>query len=665
MKTRTFRFLSDALLTLAALLAGKNAWAQDPATIGSIQYNESLGAYEINCAQHLRDLSAYLYETIDEPLSKKHDCDGLTFKMTADIDFAPTSAWNDYDSDEHNFTAIGFQTEYGLSSFSAFKGTFDGQGHTISGIRNNNGTIEQALFGYVYGGTVKNVTLANTRIRGWCKSGGIVGMNDGTVQNCHVGSDVAIRVTRSGASCISGVVGDNSGTVTGCTSAAVIVKTSVAECSAFGGVVGLNNGTISDCKAEGVIVSEVDNSGAVVGLNNGTISGNTYHSSMVVGDAITTYAFNIGTGAGDVSGATLVTNKLFLYDNRSNTKLTEAYAKPYGHNNSSTAHGATYPNVRLVDLTLKGRSFYKDGTWNTLALPFNVSTLSGTPLSEATIMTLDEDNTAYDSGTGVLTVAFKSVGSISQKTPYIVKWTSGSDITDPTFSNVDVPSFSSYTQTATAGLVKFISNFAPLSSTDGRLFDVHNADNRGYHSYMTISAPDAPEGSTFSGWFTDEAFTTPVTNIIPFGPDGTFTLYTRLSSQTIDLTAHSAEYAGQTHYWTTFYDNAGNYRLPAGAQAFTLGADKALYRVGDGSIIPAGCAVVIIAEDSSLTLTLTQDTAAPEEGNILRGVGADTAKTSLITGSQKLYVLGLSGSTFGFFEYSGTTVPANKAYYVE
>lgn len=132
-----------------------------------------------------------------------------------------------------------------------------------------------------------------------------------------------------------------------------------------------------------------------------------------------------------------------------------------------------------------------------------------------------------------------------------------------------------------------------------------------------------------------------------------------------ELSAHEAAFAGQTHYWTTFYDNAANYRLPVGAQAFTLGADKALYLVGDGSVIPADCAVVIMADSETIPLTITYETATPESGNILKGVVADTAMTDLITGSEKVCVMGKSGSTFGFFEFSGTTVPAKKAYYLK
>ena len=137
-----------------------------------------------------------------------------------------------------------------------------------------------------------------------------------------------------------------------------------------------------------------------------------------------------------------------------------------------------------------------------------------------------------------------------------------------------------------------------------------------------------------------------------------------VSDATKTITAREAGFANQTRYWTTFFHPTLNYQLPAGAQAFTMKEDKALYRVGDGTVIPANCAVVIMADSASLTLTATDATATPESGNILRGESAATSASSLVTGNQRVYVLSASGGAVGFFEYTGE-IPAGKAYYVE
>ena len=401
--------------------------------IGSIAYSTTLGAYEINSVANLNDLAVYVnggtYSTGGEETT--HNCEGMTFKMTADIDFQPTSAWDDYESLDHNCTAIG-------KNYSPFKGTFDGQGHTISGIRNNGYSSYSGLFGDNEG-IVQNVTIANARIAGYTYTGGIVGYNfGGTVSNCHVAHNVAIRTAKKAACDVGGIVGynDRNGIVTGCTSAAVITCAVTTDCVAFGGIVGNNSlGTVTGCTATGVIVPNVSKAGAVAGQNSSTISGNEYHSSLVG-----SYAFNIGSGTGDVTdGATLNNSSLVLYTDRDNSALIAAYAATY-NSNSSTAHNASHPTVSSLKVTLKGYTLHKDGSWNTITLPFNFTANNNSPLSGATIKELDTENTTYDNESGVLQVAFKTVtvnttNGMDRTKPYIVKWSSGADVTDPTMAD--------------------------------------------------------------------------------------------------------------------------------------------------------------------------------------------------------------------------------------
>ena len=137
-------------------------------------------------------------------------------------------------------------------------------------------------------------------------------------------------------------------------------------------------------------------------------------------------------------------------------------------------------------------------------------------------------------------------------------------------------------------------------------------------------------------------------------------------NESLNLTANAATLNGLAKNWCTFYHPSLSYSLPNGAQAFTMKADKGLYLVGDGSEIPAGTPVVIMSDAAAITLTkLDASTMTAESDNILHGTAAETLRTSLITGSQKVYVLGKVGDEFGFYEYTGDTIPANKAYYVE
>ena len=147
------------------------------------------------------------------------------------------------------------------------------------------------------------------------------------------------------------------------------------------------------------------------------------------------------------------------------------------------------------------------------------------------------------------------------------------------------------------------------------------------------------------------------------------------AAEDLPITVRKAEMAGQTKFWTTFYHPELSYRLPSVAIAFTMKSDKVLYAVAEGDIIPAGCPVVIMADASAvtdisgetaiLTLSRTEESAAAEDGNILAGTGSATDASTLAPSGKKVYVLSKQDDNFGFFEFSGASIPANKAYYVE
>ena len=96
-------------------------------------------------------------------------------------------------------------------------------------------------------------------------------------------------------------------------------------------------------------------------------------------------------------------------------------------------------NGMTTEVTLTGRTLYKDGDWNTLCLPFAVSTTSG-PLSGDNVkaMVLRPSDSGL-SGT-TLTLNFDDApATIPAGTPFIVKWdNTGVNITDPVFTNVTI-----------------------------------------------------------------------------------------------------------------------------------------------------------------------------------------------------------------------------------
>ena len=198
-----------------------------------------------------------------------------------------------YDGTENNYTPIGNNS--GKYSFS---GTFDGDGHIVSGININRDDNYQGLFGYV-NGTVKNVTLANSTITGHNNVGGIAGYNGYTVRNCRVENTVTIGTYTNGADNHGGIVGYcNYGTVDGCISSATVSPDGNTS-RKYSGIVGYNNkSTIRNCLAIGATVSSESEIGAIVGLNDhGTLANNYYYNCTVNGATE-----NIGTGtSGDIS----------------------------------------------------------------------------------------------------------------------------------------------------------------------------------------------------------------------------------------------------------------------------------------------------------------------------------------------------------------------------
>ena len=75
----------------------------------------------------------------------------------------------------------------------------------------------------------------------------------------------------------------------------------------------------------------------------------------------------------------------------------------------------------LVNVTLQGRTLYKDGDWNTICLPFDKDNFVATPFVDAIVKELDEETSRLDNE-GTLTLNFKDATSIKAGKPYLVRW---------------------------------------------------------------------------------------------------------------------------------------------------------------------------------------------------------------------------------------------------
>ena len=207
----------------------------------------------------------------------------INITLTADIDLTGK-----------NWTPIG--TDYDNS----YKGTFDGGGHTITGLTFTTNDEFAGLFGWLNrAGTVKNVVMEGIQITSnhmFGYTGGVVGYSWGTIENCSVSGSV------SGTVYVGGVVGAQiGGSITGCSSSATVKGT-----VDVGGVAGQTNSsaTLTACYATGNVIIEIDPKkniagGSLVGMNAGSSLLACYATGNVTSTGSSTGYVHIGGFLGD------------------------------------------------------------------------------------------------------------------------------------------------------------------------------------------------------------------------------------------------------------------------------------------------------------------------------------------------------------------------------
>ena len=186
-------------------------------------------------------------------------------------------------------------TPIGTDYDNSYKGTFDGGGHTITGLPFTTNDEYAGLFGYIgNAGTVKNVVMEGVLItsnNGSSQAGGVAGFSRGTIENCSVSDSV------SGTVYVGGVVGVQiGGSITGCSSSAT-VKGMVD----VGGVAGQTNSsaTLTACYATGNVIIEMDPKkniagGSLVGMNAGSSLLACYATGNVTSTGSSTGKVHIG-----------------------------------------------------------------------------------------------------------------------------------------------------------------------------------------------------------------------------------------------------------------------------------------------------------------------------------------------------------------------------------
>lgn len=177
----------------------------------------------------------------------------------------------DIDLDNEEWTPIGTNETTPFTTI-----TFDGNGHTISNLKETNKNIGfGGFFGYVKGTTVKGLTVKNAMLTATTVSGVIAGrLESGTISNCHVTGTSTI----SNAQLVSGIAGYmGSSTIEGCS----VSKLTITETSgSYGSGIamdGSGNGTIIACS---VSDCSIESSSASCGISYGR--GNTNFTACIV-----------------------------------------------------------------------------------------------------------------------------------------------------------------------------------------------------------------------------------------------------------------------------------------------------------------------------------------------------------------------------------------------
>ncbi|MCR4810002.1 MAG: hypothetical protein K5896_09100 [Prevotella sp.] len=176
---------------------------------------------------------------------------------------------------------------------------------------------------------------------------------------------------------------------------------------------------------------------------------------------------------------------------------------------------------QLIAVALQGRTLYKDGAWNTLCLPFDVTAAqmeeATHPLQGANYMVLDTtgkytdddelDDTNGTNQTGLvgstLYLYFKTPEADSEGvvipagTPFIVKWEGDgtNNLVNPVFSGVTISATGPTTVVSTDEKVSFKGNYNPVSVEASESILFMGGDNTLYypHAARTINA--------FRAWF--------------------------------------------------------------------------------------------------------------------------------------------------------------------
>ena len=308
------------LLVMAILMPYGGAWAQTKPTRGNGSVDKP---YEISTAAELAWFRDYVNK----------ESQFASAMLTDDIDLSEFCHAADAatHTEELSWDPIGNGKMY--------CGTFDGNGKTIRNLYINTTYIFRGFFGYANGGSIKNITFDNAKVKNTNKFGtGILtgGFEKCTIENIKILANCSVEGTEN----TGGIAGAGAGYISNCENRAKVNGT-----NKVGGIVGSSyDNTISSCANYGAVTG-TEYAGGIVGyFGSGTMQNSANYGDIsgvdqvgnLIGFALT-FNLNNVLGFGNVTATNL--NGGLLVGEISDPRSTAAGVLAYNNNAKLTING--------------------------------------------------------------------------------------------------------------------------------------------------------------------------------------------------------------------------------------------------------------------------------------------------------------------------------------
>jgi VCBS repeat-containing protein len=450
--------------------------------------NSSGTYFIIDTAEELAGLATIVNNGID--------FSGKTIKLGADIDLSG-----------HDWTPIGDAT-------TKFRGTFDGDGYTISNLSCSSTLDNIGLFGYILFGSIRNLTLSNFSVSNLAAPSGsstTVGTlagycGDTIVTNCHITGESTVTSNVAYTTTMGGLIGSCSGTVSRCSSNAVVSSSN--GYATIGGIIGSQSGNIENCCFTGSATNSSDS--AVNGL--GGIAGYITNGSIK-------YCYSTGTlttvsnAKGGIAGINYYSSSSEGDNNFFLSGTADFGYGSYTDNTTPTAPSDIGTTSKSA-AELKTSSTYIDKGWD----------FSGTWANE-------NDGTTYPHLISIPRVSIINIDAsdLSSVIVYANLSSDGGSAISAMGIEYRLQGTSEYTQVAasTAGVGDFsvVLTDLPMGIYDIRAYAANGYDTAYGAVHQLIGRTPSGEGTELSPYIIDNA---EKLNFIRFDPDAHYVLTTDL-----------------------------------------------------------------------------------------------------------------------------------------